>query len=108
MVSSHNRGSRQYAEFRQLENEVHSSARRVILRRSLDLIRILEAYRSIEEETIIVRQLVLMRQGPGESIVKYINRWLEIARKCKNPPPRNLWITLCLHSLHHDFRILAI
>lgn len=69
--------------------------------------RILKAYHSVEEEKITLRQLVLMHQGPGESIVSYIDRWLKMAHRCEDPP-RNMWIRLCLHSLHHDFRILAI
>ncbi|XXG48040.1 hypothetical protein AAC387_Pa02g2583 [Persea americana] len=69
--------------------------------------RILEAYHSAEEEKITLRQLVLTRQGPGESVVSYIDEWLEITYRCEDHPPRNMWIRLCLHSLHHDFRILA-
>ena len=45
---------------------------------------------------------------PGESVVSYIDRWLEMIYRCENPPPRNMWITLCLRSCHHDFQILAI
>ena len=44
MASSHNWGSRQETNFRQLENETRSSAQRDTLRRSLGLIRVLEAY----------------------------------------------------------------
>ena len=69
---------------------------------------ILEAYHSVEEEKITIWQLVLTCQGPGESVVSYINRWLEMAYICEDPPPKNMWITLCLYSLHHNFRILAI
>ncbi|XXG82387.1 hypothetical protein AAC387_Pa10g0349 [Persea americana] len=31
-----------------------------------------------------------------------------MAHRCEDPPPQNMWIRLCLHSLHHDFKILAI
>ena len=79
MASSHNRGSLLETKFRQLESETRSSARRDALRRSLDLMRILEAFHSAEEEKITLRQLVLTRQGPGEFVVSYIDRWLEIA-----------------------------
>ena len=95
-------------KFRELEGEAHNLAKHDALRHSLDLMRILEANHPAEEEKITLRQLVLTRQGLGESVVNYIDRWLEIAYKGEDPSPRNMWIRLCLHSLHHDFRILAI
>lgn len=79
LASSHNRGSWQETKFRRLEIETCSLAWRISLRRSLDLICILEAYHLTGEETVIIRQLVLTCQGPGESIVSYINQWLEMA-----------------------------
>ena len=70
--------------------------------------RILEAYHSAEEERITLRQLALTREGPGESVIGYIDRWLEMAYRCEDPPLRSMWIRLCIYSLHHDFRMLAI
>ena len=40
--------------------------------------RILEAYHLAKEEKISPRQLLLTRQGLGESVVSYIDRWLEL------------------------------
>ena len=70
--------------------------------------RILEAYHSADEERITLRQLALTRQGLGESVVGYINRWLELAYKCEDPPIQGMWIRLCLHGLHQYFRMLSI
>ena len=70
--------------------------------------RILEVYHLADEEKITLRQLVLTRQVLGESIVGYIDRWLKMAHMCEDPPLRGMWIKLCLHSLHHNFRMLAI
>ena len=86
MASSDNRGNRWETEFRRLGSKTCSPTRRDDLRRALDLMRILEAYHSVDEERITLRQLALTRQGPGESIVGYINRWLELAYRCGDPP----------------------
>ena len=60
------------------------------------------------KKKITLRQLALTRQGPSGSVVGYIDRWLEITHRCEDPPLRSMWIRLCLHSLHYDFRMLAI
>ena len=41
--------------------------------------RILEAYHLADEERTTLQQLALTCQGPGKSVVDYINRWLEMA-----------------------------
>lgn len=41
-------------------------------------------------------------------VINYIDRSLELAHRCKESPPRSMWISLCRHSQHHDFRILSI
>ena len=61
------------------KSESRSPARLNDLRHSLDLVRILEAYHLIEEEKITLQQLVLTCQRPGEFVVSYIDRGLEIA-----------------------------
>ena len=90
MASSHNRGSWKETEFGRLERETRSPVRRDALRRSLDLMCILEAHHSVEEEKITLRQLALTCQGPGESVVGYIDRWLEMAHKCEDPSSQNM------------------
>lgn len=54
LASSHNRGSWQETKFRRLEIETCSLAWHISLRRSLDLICILEAYHLTGEETVII------------------------------------------------------
>ena len=51
----------------------------------MDLMRILEAYHSADEERITLQQLTLTHHGPGESIVGYKNLWLEMAYMCEDP-----------------------
>lgn len=68
---------------------------------------ILEAYHSTDEERITLRQLALKCQEPGESVGGYINRW-QLTHRCEDPPIQGMWIRLCLHSLHDDFKMLTI
>ena len=108
MTSSYHRRNQQEAKLKWLENEARNATRRIALHSSRDLICILKVCHSTNDETVTLRQLILTRQGPNEPTVSYINRWLNMAPKCENNPPQNLWIALCLHSLHHDLRILTI
>lgn len=73
-----------------------------------DLICLLEVCHLEDDETITMRQLILARESPVELARNYINRWLDKAHRCEGPFPRNIWIALCLHSMHQNLRIFAI